>query len=96
MTAPSQATEASDSMEATICAIFGRELGVAPELVAQAASLSETPGLESLRLLRAMTSVEKHFGTEFPDEVVFSVKSISELAAIVRAQLANGHATDGR
>ena len=81
----------SSSVEAIICQVIAKELGVPIEMVEQAGTLRETPGMESLRLLRAVTGVEKKFGIELPDELVFSIESVPHLAEVVREQLAKGN-----
>lgn len=75
------------ALEATICEVIARELDVPVHTVREAGSLRETPGMESLRLLRAVTGVEKYFNVELPDELVFDIDSISELAELVHDQL---------
>jgi acyl carrier protein len=78
----------NDLILETICAIFGAELGVPAEWVGTAESIREIPGMESLRMLRAVTKVEKHFGIELPDEAVFNIECVDQLARVVSERLA--------
>lgn len=81
---PERPVTGDTALEAELCAIIAREFGVTPELVAEASSLRDTPGVESLRLLRAVTAIEKRFCIEVPDEMVFSVETVPQLAGLVR------------
>lgn len=72
---------------AEIREIFARELGIPVDWVEEASNIREVPGMESLRLLRAVTRVEKRFGIELADEAVFAIDSVTQLATLVAARL---------
>jgi acyl carrier protein len=64
--------------------IIGQVNGVSPDAIPRATSLRDLPGLDSIRMLRTVTMIERHFGIELPDDKVFTIDTLSELAALVR------------
>lgn len=59
-----------------ICAELGDfSLEFAPETV-----IRDLPGIESMKVLRIISKIERQFGVELSDEVVFNIGTYGELS----------------
>lgn len=79
----------SDGVRDTIHTIVSAELGLDTTDVPPSTDLRELPGLDSIKILRAVTKIEKHYDVELDDEVVFQISSVDGLAEIVEGLLAD-------
>jgi acyl carrier protein len=80
------------SIEEVARAILCKELDLPPEEVTAERDIRELPGVQSIKILRAVTRIEAHYDIELDDEAVFEVKSLAELAALIEPKLARGAA----
>jgi acyl carrier protein len=67
---------------------LARELRLEPAEIADDDVLGDLPGADSLRLLRLVTHLERHWDTEFSDEEVFAATTFADLVALVQSHLA--------
>ncbi len=72
-------------IERTITRLVIQELNIDPVRIGRDTNLRELPGIESIRLLRIVSKLERTFGVELEDEVVFTVSTLGELADAIRA-----------
>jgi acyl carrier protein len=72
----------------TIRERLARELHLEPADIADDDVLGDLPGADSLRLLRLVTQLERHWDTEFSDEEVFGATTFADLVALVQSHLA--------
>ncbi|GIJ43672.1 hypothetical protein Val02_05580 [Virgisporangium aliadipatigenens] len=77
-------TDAAD----TIRALLADELHLEPAEITDDDVLGDLPGADSLRLLRVVTRLERHWDVEFSDEEVFGATTFADLVALVRGHLA--------
>lgn len=76
------APEEQKTLQSIICAELGAAIEFAPETV-----IRELPGIESMKVLRIITKVERQFGVEMDDEVVFNMGTYGDLVtALDRAR----------
>lgn len=45
--------------------------------------LRELPGADSMRMLRVVSKLERHWDVEFDDDAIFAVKTVDELVTLV-------------
>lgn len=63
------------------------ELGVESIQLDTATVIRELPGIESMKVLRIITKIERQFGVEMDDEVVFNLGTYGDLVtALDRAR----------
>lgn len=63
------------------------ELGVESIQLETATVIRELPGIESMKVLRIITKIERQFGVEMDDEVVFNLGTYGDLVtALDRAR----------
>lgn len=68
-------------------AIILSELGVESIQLETATVIRELPGIESMKVLRIITKIERQFGVEMDDEVVFNLGTYGDLVtALDRAR----------
>jgi len=70
-------------IQATVKDILCGELNTDPQLITNKTDLREIPGIESLKFLRVILCVEKHYGIELEEKVVFSVNTLEDIAVAV-------------
>lgn len=75
----------TDDVVGTIRSIVSAELDIPPTQLPAGADLRELPGVESLKILRIVARLERTFDVELEDDVVFRVRSITELAQSIEA-----------
>jgi len=71
-------------VERTISAIVCEELKLSAEQLTSGTNLRELPGVESIKVLRIISKIERVFDVELEDDVVFRVKTVAELASAIR------------
>ncbi len=87
----SEQGDGRDEVLAAIRAIIAQEFRAPLPDVEAAETLQDIPGMESLRILRAVARVEKQFGVELSDEAVFTLRTIGDLADLVLRQMAGAN-----
>ena len=80
----------STSVDGEVRRIVCEQLGVADAIVTEADEIRELPGVESIKILRAITRIEARFGIELEDEVVFQVQTFRELVELIERKLGEG------
>jgi acyl carrier protein len=74
---------ARDEIAAVIRGFVAQELKIPPDEIADDTDIRELPGVDSVKLVRAVARIERHFDIELEDEHVFSVKTIDEITRLV-------------
>lgn len=59
------------------------ELKISPAEIGDTDVLKELPGIDSMKLLRVVSKLERHWDVEFDDEAIFAVKTVEELVTLV-------------
>jgi acyl carrier protein len=85
------ATPTRDQVAAAVREFLGQELKIMPSDIASDAVLKELPGADSVRLVRVVSWLERHFDREFDDEHVFELRSFDELVTLTLSYLADGN-----
>lgn len=70
-------------IEDAIKKIVQNTLNLPESELASTTNLRDLPGVESIKILRIVASLEKKFDIRLDDQVVFSLSTIEELAAAV-------------
>jgi len=76
---------------AAVAAVVSEELNILAGDLNPDTNLRELQGVESIKVLRIVTKLERKYGVELEDETVFRVKTIRELAdaiAMLRQRVA--------
>jgi acyl carrier protein len=81
-----------ENIRTSIVAFLAEELKQSPEVILRAGNLRELPGAESVKILRVVARIERQFGIELDDEIVFRIESLDELVRAV-SQLSSEDAT---
>jgi acyl carrier protein len=68
-------------VEKAVVEALAQVLAVAPDSIDPDAPLNSLPGMESVKLLRAVVRVEESCGIAVPDEMLFEAGTARELAA---------------
>ncbi len=71
-------------------AVVAAELGCAPETVSPEAALWDVPGLDSMKLLRIVSSLELRCEVSLDDEDVYQIESLPELVLLIERARATG------
>jgi acyl carrier protein len=66
---------------------LARELDIEPSEIADHDVLKDLPGADSLRLLRLVSRLERHWDTEFSDEEIFTATTFDDLVSLVMSHL---------
>ena len=77
----------TDQIVQDVREIAAKTLGVPVTLVETDTSIRELPGVESIKMLQIIAKVERKYGVQFEDEIIFSIGTIVELASLVEARL---------
>jgi acyl carrier protein len=64
------------------------ELGISTSDIGDADLLRELPTVDSMRMLRVVSKLEREFDVEFDDEAIFAATTVDELVALVEKSLA--------
>jgi acyl carrier protein len=59
------------------------ELKIPESGIGAADVLRELPGADSMRMLRVVSKLERHWDVEFDDDAIFAVKTVDELVTLV-------------
>jgi acyl carrier protein len=71
----------------TVRELLAHELSLSPAEIADDDVLGDLPGADSLRLLRLVTRLERHWDIEFSDEEVFDATTFADLVTLVRTHV---------
>jgi acyl carrier protein len=71
--------------------LLGQELKIMPSDIPDDAVLKELPGADSVRLVRVVSRLERHWDREFEDERVFDLRNFDELVTLTLSYLADGN-----
>jgi acyl carrier protein len=74
---------AHDEIAAVIRGFVAQELKISPDEIAGDTDIRELPGVDSVKLVRAVARIERYFDVELEDDAVFSVKTIGEITRLV-------------
>jgi acyl carrier protein len=86
MTSPA-AAPTREQIAAVVREFLGQELKIAPSDIADDAVLKELPGADSVRLVRVVSRLERHWDKEFEDEQVFDLRKFDELVTLTLSYL---------
>ena len=79
--------EAHAGVEARVRAALADELCCKPSLVRPDSTLADLPGLDSLKLLRVIAALEAEFDIGLDDEMLYSLRTVSDVTAIITEEL---------
>ena len=79
-----------DSVVDQVCAQAAEDLGLDRAQIGPDTVLKQLPGADSVRLLRIVAKVERHYDVEFDDADVFAVRTPGELASLIVRLVASG------
>jgi acyl carrier protein len=74
----------SDEIQVVIRGMVAQELKVPPDAIAGDSDIRELPNVDSVKLVRAVARIERHFDIELEDDDVLNVKTIDEITRLVQ------------
>jgi acyl carrier protein len=77
-----------DELLRTITGIVCAEFGIPADRAAPDLDLREVEGASSVKVLRAISKIERHYDIELEDEDVFGLKSINDVVGVVEKLIA--------
>jgi acyl carrier protein len=83
-----------DLIEEVVRRYVCEELRVSPEAIGVDEDLREVRGAESVKLLRIVARLERHYDVELDEEDVFRVSSIEQMAELLTRLLDSKEATE--
>lgn len=90
MTSPAT-TPTREQVAAVVRDLLGQELKIAPSDITDDVVLKELPGADSVRLVRVVSRLERHWDREFEDDEVFGLRSFDELVTLTLSYLNDGN-----
>jgi acyl carrier protein len=75
-------------VEAFVIATVREVLDLPDREITPESDLRELPGVESIKLLRVISKVEKRYGVELDDDVIFDSSTIAQIAAAIESAAA--------
>ncbi len=72
-----------DDITTTVRDLAAKELGRSPEDLDVEANLRDMEGVDSVKTLRVVATVERRYDVELEDKEIFAISSISDLARLV-------------
>lgn len=85
------ATPTRDQIATVVRELLSQELKIVPADIPDDTVLKELPGADSVRLVRVVSRLERHWDMEFDDEQVFDLHSFDELVSLTLSYLADGN-----
>jgi acyl carrier protein len=76
-------TASRDLIVAVTTDYIADELRMDPAGIAGDDVLRELPGADSMKMLRLVSKLERHWDVEFDDEAIFALRTVDELVALV-------------
>ena len=73
-------TDNLQEIESKLKEIVCGELKLDPQTTNEKTNLREIPGIESIKILRIIVLIEKHYGVELEDQVIFQAQTIADIA----------------
>ena len=73
-------TDNLQAIESKLKEIICAELKLDPQTTSEKTNLREIPGIESIKILRIIVLIEKHYGVELEDQVIFQAETIADIA----------------
>lgn len=83
---------APGNIEQTISELISQETKIPSSELRADTNLRELPGVESIKVLRIISKLERTYDIELDDDVVFRVKTLGELADAIRQRQGGGAA----
>lgn len=77
-------------IETKLKEIICGELKLDPQMTSEKTNLRQIPGIESIKILRIIVLIEKHYGVELEDQVIFQAETIGDIAQATHNLLAKG------
>ncbi|KUJ68017.1 hypothetical protein ACZ90_22455 [Streptomyces albus subsp. albus] len=65
--------------------ILAVELGIAADSVAGEAEIALLPGMESVKLLKVVSTLEEIHGVSLDDDALFSIETVNDLVKVLEA-----------
>ena len=81
-------TDSLKEIETKLKEIICGELKLDPQTTSEKTNLREIPGIESIKILRIVVLIEKHYGVELEDQVIFQAETIGDIALATHNLLA--------
>lgn len=79
-----------EAVERKACEAIAAELCCPLDLVTPDSTLAVLPGLDSVKLLRVITTLEEAFDIVLDDELLYDLVTVSDLAKVVASELPPG------
>ncbi len=76
-----------EQIVAVVTEIVTGELGLAADSVTPSTDLRSIEGADSVKVLRMISRIERHFDVELEDEDAFGVSSVHDIALVVAKSL---------
>lgn len=83
-------TDSLQEIETKLKEIICGELKLDLQTTNAKTNLREIPGIESIKILRIIVLIEKHYGVELEDQVIFQAETIGDIALATYNLLAEG------
>jgi acyl carrier protein len=80
-----------EQVAAVVREFLGQELKITPSDITDDAVLKELPGADSVRLVRVVSRLERHWDREFDDDQVFDLYKFDDLVALTHSYLNDGN-----
>lgn len=80
-------SDAHADVDARVRAAFAAELCCQPSLVLPESRLADLPGLDSLKLLRLIGTLETEFEIGLDDELLHSLRTVADVTALITEEL---------
>ena len=77
------ATPVTDDVNLAICSLIAEQLRLPAGEVTASSDLRNLPGVESIEILRIIAKIERKYGVEFDDQLVFKVRTVAEIASAI-------------
>jgi acyl carrier protein len=76
-----------EQVAAVVREFLAQELKIAPSDITDDAVLKELPGADSVRLVRVVSRLERHWDREFDDDQVFDLRKLDDLVTLTLTYL---------
>jgi acyl carrier protein len=75
------------TVEDTICQLLAAELCCRPDTIATDAEFAALPGLDSIKLLRVVSELERRYDVGLDDDKLYELRAVTDLADLVHTEL---------
>ncbi|WP_062212983.1 acyl carrier protein [Streptomyces sp. NBRC 109706] len=76
-----------EQVAAVTTELVAAELEISPSEIALTDVLKGLPGADSMKLLRVVSKLERHWDAEFDDEAIFAARTVDDLITLVQKHL---------